>query len=343
MKKGSFISRQEAIMIQAIAALLMVFHHLFGFPERIDVPYIMLFDFGAIHIETILSYFGRICISIFAFTSGYGLYKLGEDASVCKGYRIVWKQLKKFYTRFWGVCILFFPLGYALKVYPFDGMVLMKSVLGLSTAFNAEWWYIGTYLGFLFLYPIICWVMRKLHEKAGKYSWIYAIIAFILVSIIYSILPGKGFIGWLLCFMMGMAMVQYHVFETLYEILLKIGRIRYVLAACLLGGVFGVRIITNANCDYDYIFTPIFIFAILILLKSRVCEKSVNKVLHFIGKYSTYIWLTHTFFAYYYFQAFTYSVKYSSPIFVLCTVCSVVTGIVIEYIIQKVSQLLTRQ
>ena len=342
MKKGSFISKQEAIMIQAIAALLMVFHHLFGFPERINVPYTMLFDFGAIHIETILSYFGRICISIFAFTSGYGFYKLGADASIGRGYGIAWKQLKKFYTRFWVVCVIFIPLGYLLRVHTFDGIVLIKSILGLSTAFNGEWWYISTYLGLLLLFPVLCWGLRNLCEKTSRYSGIIAIVAFVLISILYTLLPGKSFMGWLLCFVMGMAMVQYRVFEMLYELLLKTERVRYVLAVLLLVGVVGVRIITNANCDYDYIFTPIFIFAILVLLKSRICEKSVNKVLQFIGKYSTYIWLTHTFFAYYYFQTFIYSVKYSALIFVLCTACSVVTGIVIEYIIQKVSQLLVR-
>lgn len=329
-------------MIQAIGAMLMVFHHLFGFPERIHVSYTMLFDFSFFHLETILSYFGRICISIFAFTSGYGLYKLGSD-SIVKGYGIVWKQLKKFYIRFWGVCIIFLPLGYVLKVYGFNVRKLVESVLGFSPVYNAEWWYLTTYLCFLVLYPIIFWLMCKLHEKLGKYSLMVAIVAFVIISVLYYTLPEKGFLGWLLCFVMGMTMVQYNVFETLYSVLLKLRGLRYILAAILILGVFGVRIITNANCDYDYIFTPIFVFAILVLLKSKVCEKSVNKVLLFIGKYSTYIWLSHTFFAYYYFQSFTYSVKYSSLIFILCLACSVITGVVIEGVIQKVGNILVKK
>lgn len=73
--KGQYISKNESIIIQSIAVMLMVFHHLFGFPERINSDYIIISDFSFLHIGTILSYFGRICIGIFAFNFGYGIYK----------------------------------------------------------------------------------------------------------------------------------------------------------------------------------------------------------------------------------------------------------------------------
>ena len=55
--KGEFISKSDAVIIQSVAVMLMVWHHLFGFPDRINVPYMLLFD-SFFHIETILSYFG---------------------------------------------------------------------------------------------------------------------------------------------------------------------------------------------------------------------------------------------------------------------------------------------
>lgn len=67
MEKGKFLSRKESSIIQGIAVMLMVYHHLFGFPDRIVSEYVIVSDLSFLHIGTILSYFGRICISIFAF------------------------------------------------------------------------------------------------------------------------------------------------------------------------------------------------------------------------------------------------------------------------------------
>lgn len=339
MKKGSFISKNESIMVQAIAVMLMVFHHLFAFPERINVPYTMLFDFGFLHLETILSYGGRICISIFAFSSGYGLYKLGSD-TVAGGYKLVLKQLKKFYTRLWIVCIIFIPLGYVLDIYTFNWVTLIKSVLGISSAYNGEWWYIASYLRLLLLYPIIYAVMTWVHKKTRKYSAIITGVLLIVSSLIYSCLQEKGFIGWLLCFIMGMLMVQFNVFELLYSIILKLGVFKYVIIIMNVGGVFVIRTVINSNCDYDYLFAPIIVFSIVVILKSKICGNVIISLLQVIGKYSTYIWLTHTFFAYYYFQQLVYYVKYSTLIFIWCLVCSLITGIMLEYGVQRIEKLL---
>lgn len=73
--EGQYISKSESVIIQSITVMMMVFHHLFGFPERINSDYIIISEFSFLHIGTIISYFGRICIGIFAFNFGYGMYK----------------------------------------------------------------------------------------------------------------------------------------------------------------------------------------------------------------------------------------------------------------------------
>lgn len=88
-------------MLQGFAVSLMVWHHLFGFPERVNVPYILVFD-SLFHIETLASYFGRICIAVFAFCSGYGMEKkaLSEEnkglTSIAKNYGYTITHLLKF-------------------------------------------------------------------------------------------------------------------------------------------------------------------------------------------------------------------------------------------------------
>jgi len=47
---------------------------------------------------------------------------------------------------------------------------------------------------------------------------------------------------------------------------------------------------------------------------------------------TTYIWLVHTFFTYYYFQSFTYAPQYSTLIFIWCMILSTVTGIALDWV-----------
>jgi peptidoglycan/LPS O-acetylase OafA/YrhL len=96
------------------------------------------------------------------------------------------------------------------------------------------------------------------------------------------------------------------------------------------------------NCDYDYICAPVFVFCIGVIIKSLLFTRIINKILLFVGKYSTYIWLTHTFFAYYYFQQYLYWFKYSTIIYIVCLICCIIVGIVIEFIIKFVKKLFNR-
>lgn len=148
-------------MIQGIAVTLMVIHHLLGFPERISVQYYHVLDFSFFHFETMLGYFGRICIAIFAFNSGYGIMK----------------KMNSFYS-----------------------------------------------------------------------------------------------------------------------------------------------------------FAPVLVFSIGVFIKSRICFDWIKKILTVIGRYSTYIWLTHTFFAYYYWQKLLYSFRYSTLIVMICIVACIMVGFVFEYL-----------
>ena len=332
MNKGSFISKEESVMLQGFAVMLMVFHHLFGFPERIGVPYRMVFDFEFCHLETLLSYVGRICISIFAFNSGYGLYKNG-CIKILEGYKNVVARLRKFYMRFWIVCIFFIPLGYILKVYDFQWAQLFRAVLGVSSFYNKEWWYVLSYLGMLILYPLVYHIMAQYYSKTGKYSYAVSLGIVLAISVIYANMKEKGFLCWLLCFIVGMLMAQHNVFEKIYSFIEKWGGLKYFLVLSMCAVALAARIILSLNCDYDYLIVPIIVFSFIVIIKSRMLEGVFCYLFRIVGKYSTYIWLTHTFFAYYYFQGFTYCMKYSPLIFIWCLLCSLVTGIILERIV----------
>lgn len=77
---------------------------------------------------------------------------------------------------------------------------------------------------------------------------------------------------------------------------------------------------------YDVIFLPIICTCI------AMCKKTNNvyRVIVFLGKYSMYMWLTHTFYIYYYFQNTIFAFKYASLIYAVTIFLSLTTAILIE-------------
>lgn len=338
MEKGKFITKHEAGMLQGIAVMLMVCHHLFGFPERIAVPYNIVFDFSFFHFETMLSYFGKICISMFAFISGYGMckmayQKLSNKNALLGGYKMSFKHLTKFYPRFWAVCLVFLPIGLFLKKYSFDIKTLILSVLGFSSVYNGEWWYTVNYLVFLCVFPILFLVLSKLPSKR-----IISSVLFVVIIILYIFIPKMHALLFYLCFLSGMLVVNIDLFEIAYDILCKLGKFKYLIVLVIAGMAVGIRIFCNLNCDYDFIITPILIFCINVFLKSKPFKKTFNYLFSFVGKYSTYIWLTHTFFAYYLFQKITYAPRYSLLIFIWCMILTIATGFILETIVSSIEK-----
>lgn len=344
MNKGKFLSRNESAIIQGIAVMLMVFHHLFGFPDRITSEYVIVSDFSFLHIGTILSYFGRICISIFAFCSGYGIYKKLSNIytddflyNLKCGYIAIIKQAVKFFARYWLVCALFIPVGYAMGVYSFELVPLLKCLFGIAFPYNAEWWYVSSYLIFLLIVPLFVAIEKLLYRFMSQVAINVLYILVILCATILSII-GKVDLAVYFCFVSGIACVSTNLFDKCYAFICKTGIFKYIFGFVLLVVLALSRIALNLNCDYDFICAPIFVFGLGIIIKAKIFVDYINKVLLFIGKYSTYIWLTHTFFAYYYFQQYLYWFKYSTIIFIVCLICCIVVGIVLETIINLVNK-----
>ena len=86
----------------------------------------------------------------------------------------------------------------------------------------------------------------------------------------------------------------------------------------------------------DFWLVALMVFAVMLIVKAI---PPVQPLLKFIGKYSTYIWLTHTFFGYYYFQKLTFFPEYSWLIFLWCLVLSIVTGMVLEGLLTLIGKL----
>lgn len=339
-EKGAFISKSEAVMLQAVAVMLMVWHHLFGFPDRIGVPCVRVLDTllsEKLPIELYLAYFGRICIMVFAFSSGYGMRKKTMNSlptGILGNYKLVFRQLLKFFSRYWVVFFVFIPMGFLLKVYPVDGVQFAKGTLGVGAGYNQEWWYVASYAQVLLLFPLVTWLFDVIQK------WVPVLVHIIMVSFVAvlflsgGIAGGNGLMEVLVGFLVGLYFASNQLFEMTYRLVPKKSWIQLIVGVALFGIVFVLRFIGVP----DYLLVALFVFSVMVIVKTSLVIRFVRPVLVFVGKYSTYIWLTHTFFGYYYFQKITFAPRYSWLIFLWCMALSIASGMVLEALLSLITK-----
>ncbi len=164
--EGKELTKNHSKILYGIAILMMLYHHLFAYPERIGGNYVDVTKllFSNLDIELKLAWFSKMCVGIYAFISGYGLYnstKKCKDASnsmwrnLYEDYKNIIKHLISFYKKYWLVFIIFVPIGFVFFDRTFSLKEFLMNFIGKKDSYNAEWWYVFQYIKMLIVFPII--------------------------------------------------------------------------------------------------------------------------------------------------------------------------------------------
>ena len=190
-------SRDDTKLMKGAAIVLMLMHHLWGFPGRIAGG--ELWHVLSICGESSLTYFGsfgKICVSFFFFLGGYGVYLSTHS----KRYDLIAK-LKGLYLSYWKVFVIFIPLAFffcahqptyceeaeiCTRYAEFSRQECFNNFIGFSTSYNSEWWFLNRYICALILYPVIDRIVRR-------HSTLFNIWAVIIGTIlITNVFPAIG-------------------------------------------------------------------------------------------------------------------------------------------------------
>lgn len=312
-----FLSKRESQGIKGIAILLMLFHHLFAFPDRIpnNIQYSNL--------VTIIAEFGKICVPIFLFISGYGLFKTNK-----RSFSDFVNRIKTFYCHYWLVFILFIPLCALLGKISITPLSLVLNFTGLKTSFNGEWWFITIYILLLLITP----VMYKRTSK--NILIIFACISFIhfigyrlfsATKLFYFIPDLTPIIAYAFGFVT--AKHEDKLF-TIFNNFFKNTKYRYLLPLNLLVATLLVLIGSEFSVLLNIIF-PVFIIYFRFIFNFI---PFLQKILVELGNRSLYMWLTHTFYCYKLIPNFIYSPKIALLVFLLLLIISYLTSIILDTI-----------
>ena len=315
-KKDFGMTKEQSTQLQGLAILLMIYHHFFN-----DLSvYGESLRFWKPEWVVSFAWFGKICVGVFAFVSGYGMCKVleREKKSVM---RICLQQILGLLLRYWAVLILFMGLFFDLGKKAFVWKEFLRNFFCIETSYNGAFWYVQQYVIMLLLLAIWESFLRFLEAfrskgwklsglgKTGVFQTVFFALLMLggLIWLLLAIfLPGprtalKTFldvirIAFVLIFFVGWLLAKTKAFTWLFSKLSKLAAIwRVLLGAFLIALVMTVRMLLADSPAYarlDFLLVPIFAFGILLLLE---IASPVAALLGGIGRLCAYLWLTHLF------------------------------------------------
>lgn len=354
------LNKKTTKALHGIAILLMIYHHIFinGNLWFVDSP-TSLFDclnfinFGlADSFQQSFAWFARICVSIFAFTSGYGIYvqlskRNNDKLNMIDMYKYCFKRIWSFYKKYLIVFLVFVGIQYYLGIYKIAEMDIPEfilSVFGLSYFYNDTWWYVSQYYAMVLLSPIAFVFLNKIKKKEIVILGILFILTFVVATLNGSLIPyikfyskniQTQFMMFLIIFVEGMFVCKYNLANLIGMKLNKVACVFIVIATFILR-VFLMR------APSDSIFDLVLIAPFVVALACLLINIKDNNLLVFIGNYSTYMWFNHAYFYAVLFFDLVIRSDYSLIVFIQVVIYSLVTAIFLTKLEQFLSKILKK-
>ena len=313
MKK--LLTKQNSSMLHGIAILMMIYHHLFingnTWYKRAGKSFFDILDplnFGrAGSAQLTFAWFCKICVAVFAFTSGYAIYvqldkKCKEKISFKEMYLYCGRRLWNFYKKFF-LCFMFF-MTYAYftgNPHNFDYSLgnYVLNLLGIRATYNGTWWYILVYYCMILISPIAYYLLRKMELK----HYLFCALAFVLSlgialvsgNLIVYLKAVSAFIQnyivmYVIIFLEGMFCGRYPLLEIISS------RLNVLTSLILLILTFVARVLL-IRAPSDSLFDLVLIVPFIVSSTRLVnCSKQLTGILSYVGKYSSYMWYSHAYF-----------------------------------------------
>lgn len=327
-KREVSFSKNDSQALKGIAIFLLLCLHCFGRAWRFEGYDFVTYPF---QVETFISLneYCRICVSIFAFISGYGLYlaaKKKEEEGYPMSRWIVdryFKTMKGYWFIYlFSIVVLSFAIkGYIQNQYFEKGKAcalfyIVLDFLGVSEIFgtpslNGSWWYMGAITTYIIMIPLIVkWV-----KKCGFVSLIGVVIIVPRVLLKNEFLGAANIYSFVLPAIVGAIFAENDLFSK-FDRLKMTGKkwidsiiIFAVLAVCIVVNIYiWLKVPYKQLWEYHFALVPVSV--ILFCYKYVISIPIFGKLLQFLGKHSMNIFLFHTFLRSRLIHDYIYRLKY---------------------------------
>lgn len=347
-------TKEHTMQMKGIAIIILLFHHCFLNAQRwATVPYEKLattkgwgyypISFAPFSSHTIqyLASFSKICVAMFVFMTGYGMwvsYESQKKKTTMSNY--IKKRMVTLMTGFLIIFvvteILAIPTGRFIEVYGHDFrsvVYMIIDALGLAKLlgtplFCLTWWYMSLAIVLIMIFPFV-------HSIMEKYQWV-VVVASIIVPRACGFGQSTDLFRYLLAYTLGMYFAQHDLLARIKEKFMKqnvAGKLLSLIVS-LIGLAVIIKCRQNAWIGWKYLdFWDGFaaMYMIVISYIYILNGKWIVKGLGFLGKHSMNIFLIHSFYRDVFFHKFTYSFYYAWLDYIVLMAISLVTSIVLEW------------
>lgn len=272
------IEKQISKGIQVIAVLMMVFHHTFGFPERYldGISYIGL-TIGSIHVEQFIGSMCKICVSLFAFGTGYALAHKNLTL------KYIWKKICSLIAVYW-FSLIIFVIAKCIDGSGYSIQEIIKNVSMYSFSINNNAWYLSFYI----LALLTLFFLQKVKAK----WWISLVFVFICVPANfliqqYNITFPFSFSSYFIY--IPLVLFGYYlnspVFNKMYCFLQQ-GNKGLLLSSILLFVTLGLRVVTGSDVygfRFIWVYGPIIYLSLAAIINYLTQYELTNTVISMGG------------------------------------------------------------
>lgn len=281
----------------------MLFHHFFGFPEWLKegvgfeslIPFDLLYN---------LAHFGKMCVAIFAFNTGYAMWVRQRDYTYSK----IPKRIFKFLLQYWVVCLLFilyaFIAGDAVPTarqfaWNLFGFEVSDDVVNCRHA-----WYVYFYVAIMLLSPILVRLFQVKSVIVNLFLLMIFAIYTVYGRITTSLFDGNlefvnhvssSVYGYLSCVFAGVLVAKYNLFLVIDRF---VGRRNVFLYLALIALTIFLRQyvhIFTYGFNVDTLLVVALIYSTLAILRN-LKSRRLERTLSVFGKYSMNMWFIHALF-----------------------------------------------
>lgn len=347
-------TKEHTMQMKGIAIIILLFHHCFLNAQRwATVPYEKLattkgwgyypISFAPFSSHTIqyLASFSKICVAMFVFMTGYGMwvsYESQKKKTTMSNY--IKKRMVTLMTGFLIIFvvteILAIPTGRFIEVYGHDFrsvVYMIIDALGLAKLlgtplFCLTWWYMSLAIVLIMIFPFV-------HSIMEKYQWV-VVVASIIVPRACEFGQSTDLFRYLLAYTLGMYFAQHDLLARIKEKFMEqnvAGKLLSLIVS-LIGLAVIIKCRQNAWIGWKYLdfwdgFAAMYVIVISYIYILN--GKWIVKGLGFLGKHSMNIFLIHSFYRDVFFHEFTYSFYYAWLDYIVLMAISLVTSIVLEW------------
>ena len=347
-------TKEHTMQMKGIAIIILLFHHCFLNAQRwATVPYEKLattkgwgyypISFAPFSSHTIqyLASFSKICVAMFVFMTGYGMwvsYESQKKKTTMSNY--IKKRMVTLMTGFLIIFvvteILAIPTGRFIEVYGHDFrsvVYMIIDALGLAKLlgtplFCLTWWYMSLAIVLIMIFPFV-------HSNMEKYQWV-VVVASIIVPRACGFGQSTDLFRYLLAYTLGMYFAQHDLLARIKEKFMEqnvAGKLLSLIVS-LIGLAVIIKCRQNAWIGWKYLDFWDGFAAMYVIVNSYIYilnGKWIVKGLGFLGKHSMNIFLIHSFYRDVFFHEFTYSFYYAWLDYIVLMAISLVTSIVLEW------------